>query len=118
MVQKLPINEVLKTICPNVHFNPPEGSKLVYPCIVYNLDTIEPFRADGRIYVKHRKYTVTIIDRNPLSQLPDMLLELPYCNHDRTFVNDNLVHFVFTLYSSNDGWLWSPFDFRYGYTTF
>jgi hypothetical protein len=104
MAQSLLLYDVLRTICPNVYYQPPENKKLKYPCIVYDLDNTPVLRADDRLYVRHKKYTVTVIDSDPYSTIPDLVLELPYCSHDRTFVTDNLYHYVLTLYCSKDGW--------------
>ena len=103
MGQSLPMFDVFKTMCENVYFNPPDKMQLTYPCIMYQLDNTSIFHASNKIYAKHKRYTVTVIDRDPDSNIPDLVLDLPYCNHDRTFVNDNLYHYVFTLYCSNDG---------------
>lgn len=82
----------------NVYFQPPESLKLRYPCIVYERSDIRTDRANNRTYQKHKCYTVTVIDRDPDSEIPDRLLELDYCGFDRHFVSDNLNHDVFRLY--------------------
>ena len=105
MAQKQALYDVLHSICEHVYFNPPEGKNIDYPCIIYNLNTINSQHADDRPYIKHKRYTATVIDRNPYSQLPDMVADLPYCNHDRSFVVDNLYHYVFTLYCTNEGFI-------------
>jgi hypothetical protein len=45
-----------------------------------------------------KQYQVTVIDRNPDSELPDMVEELPLCSFDRYFAADSLNHYVFTLF--------------------
>ena len=97
MAQAL-LYDVLKDICPNVYYQPPESFKLIYPCIVFDLDRTEVAHADDRPYTKHKQYTVTVIDADPYSQIPDAVLDLPYCRHDRTFVVDNLYHYVLSIY--------------------
>lgn len=82
----------------NVYFQPPETVKIKYPAIVYALDDIQNVHADDRVYLSHRRYSVTLIDRNPDSSLTDRLLELPMCRFNRHYNSDNLNHFVFTLY--------------------
>lgn len=82
----------------NVYFQPPATIKMAYPCIVYELSRIDVRYADDRPYSWQKGYTVTIIDKNPDSELPDKLLEMPSCRFDRHFTGDNLHHFVFTLY--------------------
>lgn len=83
----------------NVYFQPPEKYMMKYPCIVYELDRIQTKKASNRLYKTNRKYTATIIDKNPDSVLPDAMLEfLPLCSHSRTFKSENLYHYVFTIY--------------------
>lgn len=82
----------------NVYFSPPQGMMFNYPCIVYEKTSIPAVHADDIKYEKFTRYTVTLIDPDPDSDLPDKILELPYCSHDQRFVSDRLVHDVFTLY--------------------
>ena len=83
---------------PHVYFQPPESIKMVYPCVVYERSGINTRFADDKPYAHKKKYTVTIIDKNPDSQIPDRMAALPLCSFDRHFVADNLHHDVFTLY--------------------
>jgi hypothetical protein len=41
---------------------------------------------------------VTVIDRNPDSELPDKVEELPFCRFDRFYATENLNHHVFNLF--------------------
>lgn len=84
----------------NVYFQPPESVKLKYPCIVYERSDVRTSSANNHIYLNHKQYTVTYIDEDPDSEIPDKLLELPYCslNPGGHFISDNLNHDVFTLY--------------------
>lgn len=82
----------------NVYFQPPATIRMSYPCIVYDLDGIDTKYADSTKYKNTRKYTLTVIDQNPDSELPFKLLQLQYCSFNRFFNSDNLNHYVFTLY--------------------
>lgn len=82
----------------NVYYQPPESVKLNYPCIVYERSGIRTESANNKAYLKHNRYTVTYIDEDPDSEIPDKLLELGYCKLDTHFEADNLNHDVFTLY--------------------
>lgn len=82
----------------NVYFQPPESFKRNYPCIIYGLDNIRTNAANNKPYLRFKRYTVTYIDEDPDSEIPDKLLELDYCSFDRRFVSDNLNHDVFDLY--------------------
>lgn len=81
-----------------VYFQPPESLKLHYPCIIYELSDDSVIHADDDKYLRKKRYTVTVIDKNPDSIIPDEIIKLRYCNFDRFFISDNLNHFAFTLY--------------------
>lgn len=81
-----------------VYFQAPESVKMSYPCIRYSKDKADLTYADDSRYLKQNRYTITIIDKNPDSEIPDRLEELQYCSHDRNYVADNLNHFVYELY--------------------
>lgn len=82
----------------NVYFQPPETIKMNYPCIVYERASNDTRFADNRPYKSIRRYTATIIDKNPDSQLPDKLGGLPLCRLNRVYTADNLNHYVFDIY--------------------
>ncbi len=95
------LNEILVSALGtrNVYFQPPESFKLKYPCIIYELSRIEADEANNKAYIVNKRYTVTTIDEDCDTELPEKLLsELEYCSHDRRFVSDNLYHDVFTVY--------------------
>ncbi len=81
-----------------VYFQPPESFKMTYPCIVYERSRMNSRKANNHTYLKYNQYTVTVIDEDPDTEIPDKLFELPHCSHDRRFVSDDLYHDVFTLY--------------------
>lgn len=81
-----------------VYFQPKPGYKLSYPCIIYALSDIDTKFADNVPYLHQRKYTITVIDRNPDSKIPDKILHFPRCSFDRPYTVDNLHHWVFTIF--------------------
>lgn len=81
-----------------VYFQPPETVKMVYPCIVYTLDNVDTKYANNVPYGHRKAYAVTVIDRNPDSEIPDKIGDLPTSSFSRKFVNDNLNHFVYRLW--------------------
>lgn len=95
---RLELQTILKGIAPNVYFQPPNGLKMTYPCIVYARDNTHTQHADNVLYKDTKRYAVTVIDRDPDSLIPDKVLRLPMCAHDRFFTSDDLNHDVFTLY--------------------
>lgn len=82
-----------------VYFQPPKSIKMQYPCVIYHGEGMSAKYADNHIYIGRRKYTVTIVDKNPDSELPNKLLgAFSMISFDRSYTADNLNHFVFTLY--------------------
>lgn len=100
MGTRLELHEMLCDILGsrNVYFQPPESIKMKYPCIVYELDTINGPHANNHRYLKRKRYALKYISRDPDNTMVDILLDLPYCRFDRRFVIDNLYHDCFDLY--------------------
>mgnify|MGYP007069846612 CR=1 FL=1 len=92
------LHEVLLTITDHVYFQPPETVKLIYPCIIYERSKIGALWANNRPYKFNTSYQVTVIDKDPESEIIDKLAELPLCLHNSHYVADDLNHDVFTLY--------------------
>ena len=82
----------------NAYFQPPSNIQLKYPCIIYNRSYIDPKFADNIVYGTKKRYSVTVIDQDPDSPIPDKIGSLPLCRFDRHFVADNLNHDVFNIY--------------------
>lgn len=81
-----------------VYFQPPASLTLTYPCIVYKRSGIKSLFGDNMPYSLSNEYTLTVIYKDPDSDLVDKVAQLPKCKLDRTFTNDNLYHAVFTIY--------------------
>lgn len=69
-----------------------------YPCIVYARDNADTRFADNQPRMRTTRYSVTVIDRDPDSDIPGKVAMLPLCSTDRSFVADNLHHDVFRLF--------------------
>ena len=80
-----------------VYFQPPETIKLTYPCVVYERSRINTNFANDNPYSQQKQYTVTVIDKNPDSLIPDKISKLPMCTFSRHFTADNLNHDVFNI---------------------
>jgi len=80
------------------YFQPPPNITMQYPCIVYEWTGEERDFANNLPYRKIRQYTVTVIDRDPDSDIPDKVSNLPLCSFDRSFKADNLNHSVYNLF--------------------
>lgn len=81
-----------------VYFQPPESLKLHYPCIVYSLSKVNTTFANNNPYLHRKRYSVTVIDEDPDSAIPDAIGALPMCTFDRPYASDNLNHYVYDLY--------------------
>ena len=95
--ERVQLDSILNSICSHVYFQPPEGHKMVYPCIVYDGESDFTLDADNRIYNRQRKYTITAIDWDPESIIAEQVGETFQIRLERHFKNDNLHHFVYTL---------------------
>lgn len=82
----------------NVYFQPPESIKMSYPCIRYELTSIDTRFAGDTPYTNTKKYSVMVIDPNPDSLVPDRVARLPMCKASTFYAADNLNHYHFTLY--------------------
>lgn len=81
------------------YFQPPSGEQMNYPCIVYHHTRDDSKFADNLRYQRSKIYSVTIIDEDPDSKIPDVLTDkFTYCSSDRNFSSEGLSHFVYTLY--------------------
>jgi len=100
MGSRLDLHTLLESILgsTNVYFQPPESISLKYPCIIYNRDYIKTEYANNSPYTLGKRYSVTVIDKNPDSVIPDNIAAMPKCTFERHFTADNLNHDIFNLY--------------------
>ncbi len=96
-LQKILERKILKS-SKRVYYQPPESVKIEYPAIVYSLDYIKSQHGDNIPYVNERRYSATIITKDPDTELIDRMLQLPTASFQRSFVVDNLYHYNFTIY--------------------
>lgn len=107
-MEKRPLHDILCKVLEapfpdgenHCYFEPPADIEIKYPCIVYNYTNDLDTFADNIHYQKSRRYTITIIDDDPDSKIPERLKELPYCTSDRNFAFEGLSHFVYSLFYS------------------
>ena len=99
MASRLSLQTRLETILGerNVYFQPPESIKMNYPAIVYALEDIENAHADNGVYLSHKRYSLTVIDKNPDSQFVDMVAALPTCQFNRHYKSENMNHWNFSI---------------------
>lgn len=82
----------------HVFFQPPETIKMVYPCIVYGLSSGSTKFADNNPYNHRKRYTVTVITKDPDSVIPDKIAMLATCVLSTHFTVNNLHHFAYNLF--------------------
>lgn len=84
----------------NCYFNPPANIMMKYPCIVYEYDGVDSEHADNKRYVRNRRYSITVIDHDPDSPIPDRLLDsgFKHLKLNDSYASEGLHHFLFTLY--------------------
>lgn len=77
----------------------PPTSGMEYPCIMIERDLpSDNEHADNRLYQSLKGYTITVMDRDPYSAIPDLVEDLRYSQFDRKFKSDGLNHFVFQMF--------------------
>lgn len=82
----------------NVYFQPPASVEMHYPCIRYTLYDIDNVYADNNVYLQHTGYQITVIDRDPDSEIVEKVSVIPGIRFNRYYTADNLNHTVFVLY--------------------
>ncbi len=83
----------------NVYFQPPASLKMKYPCIVYKKRGGNTRFAGNKPYKYDASYDVTVIDRDPDSEIPRKIaMHFPMCVAGRCYTSDNLNHDTFVLY--------------------
>lgn len=92
------LQTLLETIAPHVYFQPPIDLNIEYPCIIYALEARKSEFADNKPYHNTKRYAVTIIDRDPDSEIPDQVAGLPMNTFNRFFTANGLNHHVYDLY--------------------
>jgi len=100
MGQRLDLHKILTEITgvANAYFQPPSNLQMNYPCIVYSRDNARSIFADNSPYRYTQRYQVTVIDRDPDSEIPKQVAMLPLCLFNRHYTADGLHHDVFSLY--------------------
>lgn len=81
-----------------VAFQPPDKTRLVYPCIVYERDSTFKVHADNNPFVVRARYLVTVMDADPDSPIFDTVEMFPECRLNRVFAGDQLNHRVYEIY--------------------
>lgn len=92
------LSKVLFEICENVYYQPPTGTHINYPCIVYDLDRPDVKYADNAPYALYDQYSLKYITRDPDDMTRNQILRLELCSADKPYVAENLYHYPFRIY--------------------
>lgn len=98
MGQRLELHQLLESFTEHVYFQPPTNIQLEYPCIIYKRDFADTKFADDKPYNHKVRYAITIIDRDPDSEIPKKVASMPMSLFNRFYTADNLNHDVYTVY--------------------
>jgi hypothetical protein len=98
MGKRLELQSLLETFTEHVYFQPPDNLQLEYPCIVYQRDFASTQFADGKPYRNTTRYAITVIDRDPDSEIPGKVAAMPLSSFNRFFTADQLNHDVYVVY--------------------
>lgn len=82
----------------SVYFQPPEGLRLSYPCLVYVLDDLFSKHADNLPYFRALIWKITYITPDPDDEVILKLADLPQCAMGRSFTSDHLYHYPYTIH--------------------
>lgn len=99
MASRLELHSELLKFLPNVYFQPPSNIQMIYPCIVYNKTGRNRHFGNDVIYLSQQGYQITVIDRDPDSEVADKIEE--HFDHGvitQYFTVDNLNHTLLNLY--------------------
>lgn len=95
---RLELHEIFETLVGHVYFQPPSGHLMQFPCITYSRDGDSSEYADNELYRHAKRYQVTVVDRNPDTELADKVEALRYVSFERAFAADDLNHYVFSIF--------------------
>lgn len=98
MAPRLELQSLLEELTDHVYFQPPANVHMQFPCIIYSRDGTSADHADNGLYRHAKRYQVTVVDRDPDTELADKIEALQYANFERAFAADDLNHYVFSLF--------------------
>ncbi len=100
MASRLELHEKLVSVLGSryVYFQPPESIKMKYPAIVYERSDIPNKFANDEVYLQTIKYKVTIVDKDPDSEVVERMSKFKTARFEKHYVVDGLNHDTFTIY--------------------
>lgn len=102
MKSRADFSEKLHQVIPsNFHFyfQPPSGTKIVYPACLYKRYDDSVLRADNRFYRGMIGYQVTIVTKEEDGDLYETIMTaFPHAMRINSFITENLYHTVYKIY--------------------
>lgn len=100
MAQRSDLQALLESLLgsESVYFQPPPTVQMEYPSIVYRLNNIDITHANNKPYEHKKRYQVTVVDRDPDSDIHEKVGNLSTASYDRFYTADGLNHHVYNLY--------------------
>ena len=97
MSRRLDLQAEFEKLCPNVYFQPPPSLQMKFPCIVYERRQITTAFADNKPYMHAHIYKVTYIDKDPDSDVPDKLSNMPMSTFETQYKSNEMYYNVFRI---------------------
>ena len=100
MTRRIQLHQILVDLLgsTNVYFQPPSTVQMKFPCIIYSRDARDQKFADNILYLGKNRYSISVVDKNPDSDIPDKVGALPLTSFSQHYVVDNLNHDVYSTY--------------------
>lgn len=100
MEGRLELHNILKSLTQNVYYEPADGQQLVYPCIVYNRQSLDNKRANNaNLYVGNINYNVTYMSRNGgVTMMKNLLKALPSASLTSIMTTQGIYHETYSVY--------------------
>lgn len=100
--QRLKLHRILSSLegVKKAYFQPPNGAKLVYPCVIYTQQRFDSSYANGNRYLTYPIYELLLIDFDPESSIQKEIMDLKdgcYVSFNRHYTSDNLHHWAYEL---------------------
>ncbi len=101
--ERVEMHQMLKKLFPenqepHVYFQPPQNTKIIYPCMIYKLSDMPQKWANNLPYHWERAYELTYITQDPNDPMAEKLIALRETKFNRYFSADNLHHFVYIIF--------------------
>lgn len=81
-----------------VYFQPPSNIHMKYPAIIFEREDIQNTFADNLVYKQDTAYKVTVMDKNPNSEIVKEVSLIPTARYVQFFVTNNLNHDIFIIF--------------------